>query len=353
MRGYGDFFSYMLVAQGSVDVAAEPEKTHGALAEMVRLAARSRQFERFCRRLPDAAGALAEGGSNVAILELVRALLELAAPEARALALPAAHAIVAARGDALLSAVEPITLPEGGEALARWLDILTLCVVQAPAMVLDHLDRSENAPLRKHLLELLPQAGPRLAPLLRLRLTLDAEPRVIELIALLGRVQGRVDDLTEVARHRDENVRVEVVRALRALPLCEKTMDLAVRYLADPSPTVRSAVRLLVRGEWLGTGAIVGIGRLLADPSQPDEVQRRLVQALGRSRHDTAAELLFRTMEPRAVIDVGNAAALRELAAAELRRCPAPKAPKLFEEALHSTSRRVRKTAERIVKEST
>jgi histidinol-phosphatase len=34
MRGYGDFFSYMLVAQGSVDVAAEPELSLWDLAAL-------------------------------------------------------------------------------------------------------------------------------------------------------------------------------------------------------------------------------------------------------------------------------------------------------------------------------
>jgi hypothetical protein len=58
-------------------------------------------------------------------------------------------------------------------------------------------------------------------------------------------------------------------------------------------------------------------------------------------------------MEPKTVIDVGHAAALRELAAAELKRCPAPTAPRLFDEGLRSTSRRVRKTCERLIKEST
>jgi len=340
-----------LVPEPSVDVAAEPRQTHDALGEMVRLASRTRQFERFCRRLPDAAGALAASGTPAAVLELVRALLAVEAPEARAFAAPAAQSIAAHQAAALLAALEPLELPAAPAAFARLLTLLEMIVVQAPAVVLDHLDDPANQTLRKHLLELLPRVGPRLAPLLRVRLTIDAPPQVVELVALLARVQGRADDLVEIARHRDEKVRLEVIRALRGLPACEKTMDLAVRYLADSSPEVRVAVRLLVRGEWLGTGAIHGIGRLLADPSQPEEVLKRLVQALGRSRHDTAAQLLFKTMEPKAVIDVGHAAALRELAAAELKRCPAASAPKLFDEGLHSTSRRVRKVCERVIKD--
>jgi hypothetical protein len=113
---------------------------------------------------------------------------------------------------------------------------------------------------------------------------------------------------------------------------------------------VKHAARVLVRGDLLSATAIAAVARLLADPHQPEDVQRRLVQALGKARHDAAAQALFEMLKPHGLVELGAAAALRDLAAVALHGSPAPIAPKLFAEGLASTVWRVRRSCERAQK---
>jgi hypothetical protein len=319
----------------------------GAMREVVMMASYTKHFERFCRRMPEAAAALAEQGAGGAVLELVRALAEVQRPEWRELGAHTAEAVASAQAEDLLFELEKMTAAAGDHELGEVRGFARMIVGHAPRPVLDYLDLCQNERLRHILVEALPLVGPRLVPLLRKKLTADAPANVVELMAILPRVEGRADDLLDVARHRDEAVRLEVARLLRALPADERAMDIVVRYLVDPSPQVRSGVRLLVRGELLGPHAIASAGRIIEDQEQPDEVRRRLIQALGHSRHDAAAQVLFHLLQPHGLIEIGPAAALRDLAAAALRSCPAPIAARLFQEGLDSPVRRVRKACER------
>ncbi len=332
----------------SISQAEQALPDHGgAIRAIVKTAAGTKQFERFCSRLPDAAAALGADGQGAGLMELVRALGEVQRPEWRELAARTAEAVAVGQAELLLLELERLAelLPAAELALA--VNAVRAIVVHAPRPVLERLDTCEHADLRKLLIDLLPLAGPRLVPLLRTKLTADAPLTVIELLALLPRLEGRAEDLVEVAYHRDERVRLEVVRVLRGLPADERAMEIVVRYLVDPSRQVRLTVRLLVRGESLGPTAIAGVARILADASQPDEVHRQLILALGQARHDAAALLLFELMQPQGLLDTGPATAFRDLAATALRRCPAPGAPRLFQDGLESTSRRVRKACER------
>jgi HEAT repeat protein len=163
----------------------------------------------------------------------------------------------------------------------------------------------------------------------------------------VGRVGGSPRDL-EVARHHpDFRVRLEVVRALRAMPAEEATMTLVVGYLADAADEVRQQARPLLRGELLGEAAIGELERFVLDDGQPDDLRRCAVDALGQSPRDAAAAALFRVLHPQALIESGATASVRDHAASALRRSPAPDAKAYFEQGLASTVRRVRRACER------
>jgi hypothetical protein len=319
----------------------------GTMRELVHLLAYTRQFGLFCQRLPDAAAAMATSGATASLLELVRALVELKRPEGREPAQAAAQAIIVAQASELLVELDRSVDDLANDELGPIAQVVRTICAHAPRPALDHVEHTTSERMRKLLIAELPAAGARLLPLVRGRLVAEADPAIVDLLGLLVRIGARPDDLSEIARHRDERVRLEVVRVLRALPADERTMDLVVRYLADPVPAVRAAVRMMVRGELLGPTAITAIGRLLADGGQPEEVKNRLVEALGHSHVDAAAHLLFHQLEPHALLEIGGASALRDLAAVALRRCPAPSAARLFAEGLESPQRRVRKACER------
>ena len=52
-RAYGDFWSYMLVAEGAVDLAAEPELVKGAQAGVLHKNTASRKVSRLAARVKD------------------------------------------------------------------------------------------------------------------------------------------------------------------------------------------------------------------------------------------------------------------------------------------------------------
>jgi hypothetical protein len=130
------------------------------------------------------------------------------------------------------------------------------------------------------------------------------------------------------------------------------TMDIVARYLSDASQAVRTHASQLLRGEILGTGAIADVQRFALDERHGDDLRRRAMDALGRSPRNEAAQALYDLIQPRALLDAGSVADMRDHAAAALRRSPAPGARALFEQGLASSVRRVRKACARAAGET-
>jgi HEAT repeat protein len=233
-----------------------------------------------------------------------------------------------------------------GEELADIVATVNLIVAHAPFAALELLETSSNRKMRRILLDAIPTA-PGALPLVRARLASPSWFVVRNAVILLGRCGGTGDDLALVARHPNEKVRLEVVRALRAVPHEAKTTDVLVGYLTDSSQDVAAGARALLRGEHLGPGAVPTLERLASDEQQGDELRKSYIGMLGRSPTDAAANALWRLLQPRGLLDLGSAAAIRDAVAAALFTSPAPGARVLFEEGRTSSVWRVRKSCER------
>jgi hypothetical protein len=211
-------------------------------------------------------------------------------------------------------------------------------------VVLGQLEHSESRKMRRILIDALSVVGPPLLPLVREKLTSTSWFMVRNALVLLPRVGGTVRDLLPAVGHANEKVRLEVVRVLRGLPAEPFTMDVVATYLTDPSAEVRQAVAPMIRGELLTPGAVKRVERVALGEEYPEEVRRRVVEALGRSPLDSAATALFNLLQPRGLIEV---ASLRDNVAVALRQSRAPLASQYFAEGLRSSAWRVRKACER------
>jgi HEAT repeat protein len=123
-----------------------------------------------------------------------------------------------------------------------------------------------------------------------------------------------------------------------------RAMDYIATYLTDPISEIRQHSLILLRGELLSAEAVGRLERVANDEDQPEEVRRRVVEALGRCPLDAAATALNTLMQPRGLIEVGS---LRDHIAVALRKSPAPLAAGYFAEGLKSPAWRVRKACER------
>jgi hypothetical protein len=219
-----------------------------------------------------------------------------------------------------------------------------LFVAANPSAVWERLERAEDVTTQRVLLDALASAGPTLLPLVRAKLRDSSWIIVKNAVALLPRVGGTPRDLVPIARHPNERVRSEVMRALRTLQPDEASMDILVGYLGDSAQELRQAARSMLRADLLGLGAIVQLERIADDGDREEALRRRCIEVLGRSTLDSAAEALLRLIQPRSLLEGGT---LRELAAVALRGSPAPRAAAFFEQGLQSSVRRVRKACER------
>jgi HEAT repeat protein len=232
---------------------------------------------------------------------------------------------------------------EGAE-LNELVSNVQLLVALAPEQVFERLELSENRRMRRILLEALATGGPSVMPLARRRLESHQWFVVRNAIAILPRLGGRAAELAIVSRHPNDKVRLEVIRALRAMPIDEATSDIIAAYIVDPSPEIRRYSLPMLRGEILSQTAIARLERIANDEKEEEELRRRVINALGRSPQDAAAQVLFTTLQPKGLLDIGS---VRESAAVALRHSPAPRARPLFEEGLRSSERRVRKACEK------
>jgi hypothetical protein len=315
---------------------------------VLRAAARNGQLARVCRSLPAAAIALANEGASDAVLGIVRGLSETAKENPNGPAAEALRQIGASETAAkILSDLEEVVVTLDGDELEDILGAVKILVAHSPGTALDRLDASENRKMRRLLLDALGQVGPNMLPLLRARIRSTRWFVVRNAVLLLARCGGTAADLAGVARHPNERVRLEVVRALRSVPQDEASMNIAAQLLTDSSHEARTAALLLIRGEALRGPAIATLDALTNDEAQPEELRRRLVQALGHSPDAAAAEVLFRLLHPKGLLERGATAAIREAAAIALRGSRAANAAALFQQGLQSSTGRVRKVCER------
>jgi hypothetical protein len=355
--GRGVFASAVPSASGSIAPGPEArergaDREHAVdqrrvMSELVKMASRTRRFEQLCAKLPQTAVTLARAGSTHSVLGILDGLRSIGRPETQALARSTLRAVVSpmvasqllADVDATSASIEDASLDDVGQTVR----LLTALV---PAVVFEQLELSESRKMRRILLEALSSSGPGLLPLVRQKLHAQSWFVVRNALVILPRIGGLARDLLPVASHENEKVRLEVLRVLRALPADGTTMEFVSAFLTDPSPEIRQHASVMLRGELLTPEAIARLERLALGEDYPEDVRKRVVEALGRSPLDAAATALFGILQPRGLLDAG---VLRDDAAFALRQSPAPLAPGYFAEGLKSPAWRVRKACERAV----
>lgn len=329
-------------APGALDRLSQ----HDAV-EIVLLAARMVDFESFCTQLPRAAEFLGEVGGTAAVAGIFRALRELSPTRWRNEVRSTLHAL--AQSGAAIDLIEDVersahTLE--GERLEETIEVLRILAAERPEPLLELLSRTESRKVRRVLLDLLPDAGPALLPLVLARLRAPEWYIARNMVTLVRRAGGASSDLAEVATHAHPQVRLEVVRALRGVN-DDGAHAILVRALADETHDVRSAALAALSDAALGAAAAYALAEVALDPQRDDDVKRRVVSVLGRCRDDAAPAALLHLLEPRGFIELPSTAALRDHVALSLYRCRAPAAAAAFQRGLHSSSWRVRKACER------
>ncbi|HEY8073188.1 MAG TPA: hypothetical protein VIF62_03745 [Labilithrix sp.] len=315
------------------------------MTELVKMASRTKRFDRFCARLPSAAGALAKEGHSDAVAGILHALRDIKRPEWKELAITTMREIAAPEVVArLITDLDASSPNVEGEELERLVGTVKLLVALAPNPIFERLDLSENRKMRRMLLEALASGGPSLLQSARARLQSQQWYIVRNAVVLVPRLGGVPKDLTAVARHPNEKVRLEVARSLRIMQPDEAMQEIVAQYIVDPVAEVRSYSMPLVRGEYANQKALLLFEAVAADDKQPDEVRKRIVDALARSASDVAALALFNLLQPKGILDTG---AVREHAALALRHSRAPRASAYFDEGLRSSAWRVRKACEK------
>lgn len=317
--------------------------------ELVKAATALGDFGSFAPRLASIAGDLASSGATDALIGILRGLGAVTAPAWQSVATGTIRGIanpsVAMR---ILEELERTSSVSEGEKLDEIAGVAKLLAAPCSTALFDWLERSESRKMRRILLDVLPLAGPTLLPTLKARLPGATWFFARNIVLLLSRMGGVPADVAVVARHPNEKVRLEVLRALRAMPQDSTSMDVLARYLVDASAEISRGARATLRGELLGAGAIAELARIAEDEQTSEELRRFSIQALGQCPVDAAAGCLFKVLQPKGLIELGSgSAAVRDLAAVALRGSPAPAARGYFEQGLASTVRRVRKACER------
>lgn len=313
--------------------------------ELVAMASRTRRFEQLCAKLPAASAQLARAGATESVVGILRALLAVQRVDYKELANKTLRDVVTPGvAEQLLVDLDAASAEVEGAALEDVTATVRLVAGLCPEAVLDRLETSESRKMRRVILDALSSVGAAILPHVRGKLRSESWFVVRNAVVLLPRVGGTTSDLASVARHPNEKVRVEVVRGLRAMAPDATMMDVVAQYISDKVPEIRRAALPMLRGELLGPSAIEQLEKVALDEHQPEDVRRRVVEALGRAPLDAAATALFTLLQPRGLIEIGS---LRDVVAMALRRSPAPLAPGYFAEGLRSPAWRVRKACER------
>jgi hypothetical protein len=244
----------------------------------------------------------------------------------------------------LLEDVDKDTADIEGPALDELIVTVRLLTAHAPAVVLEQLEMSESRKMRRIFIEALTAAGPKLLPLVRNKLHAGSWFVVRNAIVVMSRIGATAAELLPVVAHRNEKVRLEVLRALRVMTPDMQMMDFVAQYLTDPVPEIRQHSAVLLRGELLSAASVDRLEKIALAEEQPEDLRLRVIEALGRCPLDAAATALFTLLQPRGLIELGS---LRDTVAVALRGSPAPLAGGYFSEGLKSPAYRVRKACER------
>lgn len=313
--------------------------------ELLKMSARTRRFAALCATLPAVAARYASEGSTDAVLGIVRGLREVTRADVADVAKRTLEEVVTdAVAAQLLAELDVRSALAEGTELEDLTANVKLVAELRPEAVLERLELSESRKMRRIVLDALGAAGARIAPFVRAKLHASSWFVVRNAVSLLPACGGTPSDYLAAAHHPNEKVRAELLRALRTAPLDEGTNGVIAEMVADPAIELRARAVTMLRGELLGARGIARMAEVIRDESQPEELKRRLVVALGRSPSDAAAAALFDAMQPRGLLDLG---ALRDAAAEALRASPAPSAMRLFDEGLRSSVWRVRRSCEK------
>ena len=315
------------------------------MRELVRMSSRTRRFPQLCAKLPEAAVTLARAGASESVLGIVEGLQSATRPEVKELAVATLRSVVSpAVASNLLAGTDATSEHLEGSQLDDIIRLVRLLTALAPSVVFEQLEASESRKMRRIFIESLSAVGPRLLPLVRQKLYSTSWFVVRNALMILPRCGGTPADLGLVASHANEKVRLEVLRALRLMPPDSQTMDYVAAYLTDQQHEIRQHSVVLLRGELLTAAAVTKLERVALAEDQPEELRRRVVEALGRCPLDMAATALNTMMQPRGLLEIGS---LRDDIAVALHKSPAPLAAGYFAEGLRSPAWRVRKACER------
>ncbi len=319
-----------------------------AARDLVVRSSRMVDFDKLCERLPAAARSLSDETRAPAVAGILLGLAAVAEPRWAELAQATLARI--ARSGVSAVALRAIEKLAGAGDDARIDEVALLAKVvcgQNPEPVLDLLERTESRKLRRSLVELLVGVGDALLPSVQTRLQSSNWFVTRNMIILHVRLGGDARELAPVAQHPHVQVRMEVVRQLRALARDPVACDVVAGRLEDKSPEVVHAAVASLAVMDLPEQVVATLETLANDDARGEDTRRSAVQVLGRCRHEAAPDALMRLLQPHGLIEKPMTSALREEAALALRRCPAPTARERFEEALTSAAWRVRRACER------
>lgn len=323
-----------------------------AARDVVVRSSRMVDFDKFCGSLNAATRTLAGSERAPAIAGILVGLAQVTEPHWKKLA-GETLARVARSGvsaSALQAAERLAATTEqtpGEEHVEELIALSTIIVPHNAEPVLDLLERSNSRKLRRALIDVLTAAGSALLPSVRSRLASSQWYVTRNMIVLHARLGGRPEDLLPLAEHPHAQVRIELVRALRASARDPVAWQIVLARLDDRTPEVAKAASGTVAVMEAPPSAVFALEAIASDDARDADTRRAVVRVLGRAPHDDAAEALLRLLEPRGLMESASASAVRDEAARALRFSAAPAAAALFEQALASPVRRVRKSCER------
>ncbi|HEX8796080.1 MAG TPA: hypothetical protein VF765_34255, partial [Polyangiaceae bacterium] len=322
-----------------------------AARDVVTRSSRMVDFDKFCASLNAATRTLAGTERSPAIAGILMGLAQVQEPHWKKLAAETL-ARVARSGvsAAALQAAERLASAgqaPGEEHVEEVIALSSIIVPYNAEPVLDLLERSSSRKLRRTLIDVLAAAGGDILPSVRSRLGSSQWFVTRNMIILHTRLGGRPEDLLALAEHPHVQVRIEVLRALRASGRDPVAWQIVLARLDDRAHEVAQAATGTVAVMDPPASAVPALEQIAGDDSRHADMRRAVVRVLGRSREDAAAEALLRLLEPRGLMESASASAVRDDAARALHRSSAPAAPALFEQGLASTVRRVRKACER------
>lgn len=319
-----------------------------AAQDVVVRSARMVDFDKFCAALPAAARSLSTDEHAPAVAGLLLGLAAVPGQRWAEVATGTLERIARSGISALaLRAAERIAGRGDDAQIDEVVTLSRMLAAHNPEPVVDLLERSDSRKLRRALLDVLAVGGPEILPLVQSRMASSSWFVTRNMIILHARLGGAAAELRAAAEHPHIQVRVEAVRALRAMGRDPVACQIVIGRLSDPASDVAQAALASLATMELTPAAVTALESLAADEARADEARRGAVQVLGGSRNDAAPDALARLIQPRGLIERPSTTALRDDVARALRRCPAPIAATRFEEALRSSAWRVRKACER------